>query len=458
MLRTSLLGRRGAAIPYPHALNNRANNPRALLRAMLRDGNTAANFEPGVGVTGTLNCSSWADQSGNGRDLAQASGAAQPAVLSFSGQRYAWLPGVAGNYFSAASATTEFTTAMAGWGYLAQNDWTHANDYAVIAKRTAGKEAFQFLVAATTGLPYLSRWTSGGVNSIAGDAAVPFSDVSAWYLGFTQNGTTVKFWYSSDGATWTQLGSTVSIVNGALPLLNTDAPYEVGSILGGTAFLGSGGKVYRAKLFATDSFAGAAVRDFDAAKFTETSANGATATMATGEVFTLNCTGAKPAMIVASPSLLFDGSASFMSATVPISQPKTTYLVLNQVSWTASRYVIDGSDADYGAIFQSTSSPKVNISQNIGGTVFDGPAVGSYGILTAVFNGANSLGQTNANAPVASALLDWGVSDIKLGCRGTSLLFSNIQVKELIVRNAADSAATRLAIQQRLAQIHGIAL
>lgn len=65
-----------------------SNNLRAALTALLSDGTTVANWQRGVGITGTTNASDWANQVtaawGNpaviAGSLVQATGAAQPAI------------------------------------------------------------------------------------------------------------------------------------------------------------------------------------------------------------------------------------------------------------------------------------------------------------------------------------------------------------------------------------------
>jgi hypothetical protein len=55
-------------------------NPRSNLSALLSNSNTLANYQMGVGLTGTSNASSWANQIGSAPALTQTTGAAQPAI------------------------------------------------------------------------------------------------------------------------------------------------------------------------------------------------------------------------------------------------------------------------------------------------------------------------------------------------------------------------------------------
>src|SRR3990167_4320722 len=74
---------------------------RDALRQLLSDGNTAAWYQPGIGVTGEPNASLWANwvngTAGTAADLAQDTSANQPVYLEHTGANYVYLPGVAGN-------------------------------------------------------------------------------------------------------------------------------------------------------------------------------------------------------------------------------------------------------------------------------------------------------------------------------------------------------------------------
>ena len=63
--------------------------------------NLEALFYSDTGVTNASGVASlWADQSGFGRDYAQATGANQPIYLPYSGTKYAYHPKINGCYYS----------------------------------------------------------------------------------------------------------------------------------------------------------------------------------------------------------------------------------------------------------------------------------------------------------------------------------------------------------------------
>src|SRR3990167_481349 len=109
-------------------------------------------------------------------------------------------------------------------------------------------------------------------------------------------------------------------------------------------------------------------------------------------------------------------------------------------------------------MLQSQASPNVRL---YAGVVLDspGPALNTKSLLSWGINGASSFIQVNNNTAITGNVGAFNMTKITLGAYGSGLTsFGNFQVNELITRSVASSAATRLAIQQRLAALHGITL
>ena len=205
--------------------------------------------------------------------------------------------------------------------------------------------------------------------------------------------------------------------------------------------------------------------DFNPSTFTETSTNGATATASTGEVWTLNSTGAKPAQIVKSASLLFDGTDDFMlTASFAVSQPITTYAVWKQVTWSSTDTVYEGSTntAGYNRLTQQATTPalKFDASGNAGGISAENTnlAVGFYGITTTIANGAGGLFQVNATTAITG---NYGVQGITNGIllaadTGGLARQANVQFKEFLIFNAAHTAAEQAIVRNYLNAKHRI--
>lgn len=153
-------------------------------------------------------------------------------------------------------------------------------------------------------------------------------------------------------------------------------------------------------------------------------------------------------------SITFNGTSSQMEATFTHNQPVTWYLLFNQVTWSINDRIFDGSAGAVQAI-QSSASPRIAV--NAGSTVSnDGFPVGSYCVLSAVFNGASSALQVNTSAAAtgdAGAINPGGFS---LGATRAVGSFANIQVKEVVLYSAAHDAATREKVVNYLRAVGGL--
>ncbi len=157
-------------------------------------------------------------------------------------------------------------------------------------------------------------------------------------------------------------------------------------------------------------------------------------------------------------SIIFDGVDNFLqSANFTLNQPLTYYLVWQQISWTEFDIIIDGATFASLAFDQHVASSRLGLyagsNLNEAATTL---SLNTWGISTLVANGASSSIQTNLLTATTGDIGAANAGGLNLG--GSSGQFANMQVKELIVRSVADNPATRLAIQRRLAAIHGISI
>lgn len=424
----------------------------------------AAAFDAALGITSSGGfASAWADQSGNGRSLLQATGANQPIHLPFAGTKYGWLPGVAGNYFStpdsvAASITGDIDirckVSMAAWTA------TGADMIYVGKDQTASTRAYLFYHRNASGTPSLG-WSADGstITVVSATAATGFAAGSAHWLRVTLDvnngagGNTATFYTSEDGETWTQLGDPV-VTAGVASIKDSNSVVELGSIrLGASAPLN--GKIYRAQIY--NGIDGTLAVDFDPSRWT----SGSTFTAATGETWTINSTGSKPAQIVDRPSLLFDGAAHYMkTAPFTLNQPETIYLVAKQVSWTGGDDFVDGNAGDAMLIQQTNlgASPQLRLFAGVALGNNTDLTVGSNGVVCAVFNGASSSIQVNSNAALAGNAGTSNAGGFTVGARASGdSAFSNIQAYEVLIYNVAHDAATSANVIRALMSKHGVA-
>lgn len=389
-----------------------------------------ALYLPGIGVTGTVNASQWDDQYANGRHFKQASGAAQPIYLPFTGQQYMWSPAVSGNYASTPHASANDITGNIEFVMqLAADAWTGVGTRALMSKvnpNTAAGEAYSLGIT-NTGVLQLAI-SDGSVESApVSTAAVPFSAGQTGWIKANWNVTgTAKFYTSTDGVIWTQLGTDVSAT--ARTPQSKNLPLEVGSRTGGIATFN--GKIFRAQLY--NGIGGTLVADFNPARWT----SGTTFTASTGEVWTINSTGSKPAQIVDGPWLLADGAAHFMQTDAfNIAPPYTLFALGRPITWTSDDRLFDGLVTDEFSAQQVTGSPQIRLKDGTSSTATVSPTLGQTRVLVAQQDAAgNASLQLNNGTPVTATMAATTMTGLTLWRKGnTASGFGNFQTAAFAV-------------------------
>jgi hypothetical protein len=166
-----------------------------------------------------------------------------------SAEKYLSLPGIVGSYASMPHSAALNVTDLDVRAKVALVDWTPSVRQTFVARRPASpNQAFQFHIDANSGgVLTLSVWPDGITASGASSTvAVPASDGEAIWIRATRVGSTgaIKFYTSSDGVTWTQLGADRTSTAGGLP--NVTAELRVGHAGAGGGELR--GKVYYAEV------------------------------------------------------------------------------------------------------------------------------------------------------------------------------------------------------------------
>jgi hypothetical protein len=158
-------------------------------------------------------------------------------------------------------------------------------------------------------------------------------------------------------------------------------------------------------------------------------------------------------------TVLFNGTSHFLKCDAfTLNQPETVYLLFKQVSWTASDTFFDGNADATGRLYQLSSSPSMQASAGAALAVMAGPAIGSVGVVSLVFNGASSSASVNNGAATTGDAGASNMGGFTLGTRGSTVdRFANIQVSEAIIFPAAHDAATRARIVAGLMARHGVA-
>lgn len=168
----------------------------------------------------------------------------------------------------------------------------------------------------------------------------------------------------------------------------------------------------------------------------------------------LQASGAAQPAIQADGSLLFDGVDDRMTAVFTLDQPVTLYLVFKQITWSSNDYFCDGVVAQQ-AIRQAGTGTTIAQVGSLPGASDATFGLDVYGVITSVYNGASSILKVDGGTNNTGDIGVGNPGGFILGSDGAPVVFSNIQVKESIIRNVADSADTRTRIQGLLKAIYG---
>jgi hypothetical protein len=147
--------------------------------------------------------------------------------------------------------------------------------------------------------------------------------------------------------------------------------------------------------------------------------------------------------------VLFDGVANdLMTAGFTLEQPEFIYMVVKPVTWADGGYITDGvAGGDRMLVYQKVATPTIRlyagspVAENINCTL------GNWHIVRALFSGAASKLIVDATAPTTGDAGNAIAGGLTLGSRsGGASGFFNGYIKELILRNVADSTGNEALI------------
>lgn len=326
------------AIPVRPWLNPGISDPRNLANlAAWYDASDTSSMLAGNGtqITDGGAVALWGDKSGN------------------SGVNCLVLPGVAGNYASAGD-TADITgdidiivnlsvnnVAPSAFNVIAAkyNGTTNQRSYILFQRNTAGMIGF---ASSVNGTVAITSYSTVALSSVGITAYSKFWLRVTLDVDNGSGGNTVRFYYGSDGVTWTAFGD--AVVNaGTTSIYSSTSPVEFGTQDAGSAnpFAGN---IYRAII--KDGIDGTTVLDIDFSTAAKKLANGDTFVCATGQTVTLNSSGATGARIAGERDL-FQGTLA--NRPVYLQYAGTKYGYLNG---TAGNYF---STPDSAAVSPTTA-------------------------------------------------------------------------------------------------------
>jgi hypothetical protein len=312
-----------------------------------------------------------------------------PRFLSWDGENYVYLPGVAGNNLSVPDENAlDITGDIDVRVQVALDDWTPASQPTLLAKWGNDNNNRSWDLDVTTGGALIFYWSTNGTsaNSQTSSVAAGITDGTVKWVRATldvdngASGHDVKFFTSDDGVTWTQLGSTRTGA-GVTSIFSGTAIVSAGVTQGGTGL--ALGKFYRAQVL--DGINGKPVLDVDCSQITSGSATSFQAL--TGQTVTISrSTSGRKSVAVVHPVWLF-GTDDFMQ--VPDNDlldfgasDSFTVIMVNRVTQAGAtaRAVISKMSTFYET---ATSGWTVSHSSTVG-QIFFSIADGSVGPFTPV--------------------------------------------------------------------------
>jgi hypothetical protein len=260
-----------------------------------------------------------------------------PLYLPWDGINYVYLPGVISNYLSTPDATAlDITGDIDLRALVALDNWTSGATQRIVSKYDTTTNQRSYTLFVTSGVIGL-LWSNNGTafNSTFSTIAPTVTDGTQLWIRATldvdngASGSDVKFFTSTNGTTWTQLGTTVTTA-GVTSIYSGTAPVEIGSRNVGTTEP-LAGKIYRAQIL--NGIDGVPVLDVDTSVVSTGAATSFTAL--TGQTVTINrSTSGRKTTCVTHPVWLF-GTDDYMEVNnrwLEHAAPSENYVYLTNVT------------------------------------------------------------------------------------------------------------------------------
>lgn len=144
----------------------------------------------------------------------------------------------------------------------------------------------------------------------------------------------------------------------------------------------------------------------------------------------------------------FDGTSDLMTSPAFVrTSPSTVFAVMRQDTWTVNDFAFEAGAAGAFAMRQITATPTLGLFSGGAGPATTDLAVNTFGVVTAIFNGASSVIQIGNNAEVSGNDGGGAGDGFTLGARPTTTGFSNITVMEIVVMSGVATTPQRDAFK-----------
>lgn len=154
----------------------------------------------------------------------------------------------------------------------------------------------------------------------------------------------------------------------------------------------------------------------------------------------------------------FDGADNYLkTAAFTLNQPISYFALIRQDGYTAGDAIVDGNTSATVLIQQQSSTPQVRIYAGAPTASSADLAIGTWGVVAAVFNGASSVLRVNNNADITGDTGAQNAGAITLGSTGGNSAHSAVSLKEFVAYNAALTDAQRDLVVSYLMALGGVA-
>jgi hypothetical protein len=144
-----------------------------------------------------------------------------------------------------------------------------------------------------------------------------------------------------------------------------------------------------------------------------------------------------------------DGVDDFLQVAFALNQPVYIAAVLQQRSWSAGSRLWDGATSGTTQLLQAGTTPNLR-AQTTAALNSASLAVGAFGIIEVLYNGASSILRVNNNADVTGDAGASNAGGLTLGNRGAGDAAAAVDFGEVVVLSAVPSDAQRLSLRNYL--------
>ena len=370
-------------------------------------------------------------------DAVQTTAASQPLLLAHNGassDNYWWGSGVSGNYVASQSQSAlkfdaDFSVVVNVESFLAGNHEVAGSPFTAFAIEFNRLLSFNF-----SGVRYVST--------------VAILTTTKW-IRYSASGTSLLFYTSNDGVTWTQLGTTIT-----MSARTTPANSSIFAAKGSASIANPiNGKINRI-LYYTDSSLASLIYDFNPATYNAATSQTAW-TSTTGEIWTISTgtatVGYKGVLV---DRVIVQGDKTddaLISGTLSSRQLFTSYSAHRFFIYTGNQTVYSGSTNSH-LLYTGTSTQTAYNGTNLGS--------GNSSILTNIAtidfgNIGGSKIRINAGADTVGDAGNQSSTDCKLFVYGGTN-FGNVILNTLIQTNSINTDAQKTATYNFLKTLNNL--